>query len=405
MQRPDGFPFFSSGDVIIKSNLATSINQTMRLHSQLLMRHSTYFTRIIENEPKDTTASWHAFTLEDQNGKVGLIYQGRYDRESPLPSDAQPCSTPSRDGVKIKLEGEASEDTPEVVPNPFKSYVQVLALFYNIQISTLNTSIDNTLILSEQIAKISRELECVQLVRPPLAKVLTDYRHELFLAIKNDPIRWLKLGETLENKAIYAECLVHLVGAYPKLPWPSRVGAWASLSLELRQLIKKKNQAIEQLRTQIERDLLAVSLPYGNANRPLDPTQPDQRETWLVVAVFRDYLAQQINELDLDYNRNAVLDRGIFFRNLAKGAFEPLDGERVRKVCHGFMRAEWKDFSDDLHKLKEYAAKAASDLAINQLMIDPDTHEVGYLTCVKVTNEDFPWLVAQRTLGGSSSAE
>ncbi|PVH93160.1 hypothetical protein DM02DRAFT_249030 [Periconia macrospinosa] len=168
--QPDGFPLatLSSNPVSpppSTKQCGSTANYSCATRPQVLSCPHKLRSQPNPMRPKDALA-WHAFTLEEQNGKFGLIYQGRYNRRSPIPSDAEPCSTPSHNGLKIELEGEVCEDTPDlVILNPFKSYVQVLAL-YNIQISTLGTSIANTLIFSEQFAEILHELECVQLVRP-----------------------------------------------------------------------------------------------------------------------------------------------------------------------------------------------------------------------------------------------
>lgn len=62
------------------------------------------------------------------------------------------------------------------------------------------------------------------------------------------------------------------------------------------------------------------------------------------------------------------------------------------------MKLEWAELGDDLQRLKDYAADLVQDLAVNELMIDPDANNVGYLTCAKIRDEDIPWLA------GASSA-
>lgn len=386
----EAYPFFDDGDVVIDFGPS---NQVFQLHSSILTRQSPFFAKAIRPPAhvSQVSKSWHLFTLSEANSTISLIYHGR--KATGIPAYKKP-NLSLDNGVKIKLEDDAIDDIQQTI----KSYTVVLAFFYGIPFSTStnNTTIKSALNLAEQVVRTSNELESLHLVRPHLGKFLNEYRHDLFLAIKDDPPRWIKLGEALENKAIYAECLVHLVGAYPR--W----GPWATAEVKnpgLLEVIRKKSREVEQLRIEIERDLLLTSLPYGD--RALDPTQREQAETWLVVGVFRDQLAQEIHRLnptDKIGAFGAVWKRGTFFRGLAKGLFEPLDGERVRRVCQMVMRAEWTDLLDDLEHLKEYAKQVVGELAVNELMIDPDANGVGYLTCVKVEDEDIPWLAAKRNV-------
>lgn len=216
--KPNGsFPMFDNGNVVIQSKLASSYNQTMQLHGAILTQHSPYFSRTI----KLRACAWHYFTIESSNdGQINLISHDSQLSNRPVTNALEPCHATLIDGVKIKLEDEDSEIKPEsktgteVEVNATRSYTQVLALFYDIQLSSFPHPVAKVLGIAERLVQTSIELECLPIVRPHLGKLLGEYRHDLFVAIKNDPPRWIKLGEALENKSIYAECLVHMVGTH-----------------------------------------------------------------------------------------------------------------------------------------------------------------------------------------------
>jgi hypothetical protein len=106
--------------------------------------------------------------------------------------------------------------------------------------------------------------------------------------------------------------------------------------------------------------------------------------------LFRDTLAGYFATFD-DNKRIGVQKRGWLYRNLRKGGSALMEYEQVKATCEGIMNLGWKDLGYDLKTLKGYAGTVVKDLAKNELMIDPDEHKIGYLTCTKVQPADIPW--------------
>ncbi|KAF2639050.1 hypothetical protein P280DRAFT_403604 [Massarina eburnea CBS 473.64] len=255
--------------------------------------------------------------------------------------------------------------------NTLVAYTQLLGTFYSIPPLISTTEISTAL------------LGCLHLIRSHVGNVLSEHRQKLFVAIKDDPIRWVQLAIPLEKRSIYTEALVHLIGAYPK--W-RKSPCYTALPEYLLLMIVQKTKELRKLRTEIERDMLLTTLRYGPNRAPLDPTEREQTETWITVQIFRDQLAQRIYKLDRDSN-----GAGIFFRELHKRTLEALDIENVREMCQGTMHSDWKELNADLKDLKDYVGELVEDLARNELMIEPDAHGVGYLTCAKIDDKDIPW--------------
>jgi hypothetical protein len=309
------------------------------------------------------------------------------------------------DGTHIKLEDSPDAGTsPHAPPSStalvaatqhhltaIACYTQILGSFYNIPPKLSTTNITTALTQSESLIKIATELGCLHLLQAHLSSIYANYRQSLYHAISADAPRWLALSLALENRAIYTECLIHLVGAHPKLPWPTRRTA---IPDPVQHLIAQKARDLATLRGDVERELLLVTLHIRDLrtqrDRPFDPREKAEIEPWIVVQVFRDEIAQHISKVDK--HPEASVHLGKLYRGISKGSFNWLSTEYVREMVMPTMKLEWKDLGEDMKKLRASAATAVERLADNQLMIDPDAHGVGYLTCVKVGDRDIPWL-------------
>jgi hypothetical protein len=390
--------------VIIKTELGLSPTN-FQLHSAVLSRHSPWFANAFQPlAPDDPPPKWFSFTIEQVNGKVALV---RWRAEGECPDLSYGSQPNVIDGVEIKVE-DTSDDVPTTLSSgsanmtvavrktntdvtmALDCYTQVFGTFYSIPPEISSINIGTALVQSESITKLAAELSCLHLLRSYIGNTLSQHRQALFLTVKSDPARWIQLALLLQNQSIYTECMVHMIGAHPR--WsPTWATKRTALPEHLRNLIKRKSQELDQTRTELERDLLLTTLPYGRKGTPLDPTDRGQTETWITVQVFRDQLAQRIHQLERSRDS---LSRGTLFRGLHKGTLPCLETEHVRTICQGTMHSDWHDLSDDLKRLKDYAGQLVAELAVNELMIDPDAHDVGYLTCAKIKNEDVPWLAS-----------
>jgi hypothetical protein len=395
---------YKNGDVIIRTGLGPA-PKAFQLHSAILSRHSPWFANAFRPLMSDDPISiWYSFTIEEVDGKIGLI---RHRAEGKRPNLSHESQTGVIDDVEIKIE-EASDEAPtalssaspdmtitvrKTIPNATAAltcYSQVLGTFYSIPPQISSTKISTALVQSESLTNLATELGCLHLVRSYIGDVLSQHRQALYLAIKSDPARWIQLALALQNQSIYTECLVHMIGAHPRWSptWPTKRTA---LPEEILSLVKRKSQKLDQMRTELERDLLLATLPYGQKGVPLNPADRAQTETWITVQIFRDQLAQRIDQLD---RTRDSLSRGTLFRGLHKGTLPYLETDHIRSICQGTMRSDWRDLADDLKCLKEYTGLLVKELAANELMIDPDTNDVGYLTCAKIEGEDVPWLAS-----------
>jgi hypothetical protein len=226
LQPADAFPLFKNGDVIIKTELDLS-PKTFQLHSAVLSRHSPWFANALQVSASEGNPIWYHFTIEEVDGKVGLVRQYA-ESERPIVCHTQPQVI---DGVVVKLEDASGEVlTPpstsaavslvrKTTPHTSSSveyYTQVFGTFYSVPPQLSSSDIGMALIQSESLVKIATDLGSLHLLRSYIGNVFSQHRQTLFLAIKSDPARWIQLAISIQNQAIYIECLVHLIGAHPR---------------------------------------------------------------------------------------------------------------------------------------------------------------------------------------------
>lgn len=399
---PDAFPVFASGDVIITIELGPSA-KTFQLHSFILARHSPFFSRSLQKASLEHPGStWHNFTVQEVDGSIKLIYQYA-EGERPDVTHSDSIGVP---GVYIKTEDDnmaattPGGDTPDPQKGPTRSmkpssnfdmmgfYALIFGAFYNISPKISSTDIANALVQAEELVKIANELSCLHLLRPYLENTFGQYRQKLYIAIKSDPARWLLLSMSLESTPMYTECLIHLIGVHPAWPWPTKRSV---LPQEVRDFIIKKSKELDELCVEVDRELLklTVEVKVGSDHKPVSFYDASQHEIWMVVAIFRDGVAARLHAIEK--TRREAVQRGTLYRCILRGGDAYMEYEAVKDQCTEYVNSGWKDLGEDLKLVKRYAADIVEELGVNELMIDPDAHGIGYLTCAKVEPKDIPW--------------
>ncbi|PSN70952.1 hypothetical protein BS50DRAFT_486658, partial [Corynespora cassiicola Philippines] len=262
-------------------------------------------------------------------------------------------------------------------------YGQVLGAFYNNPPEIPKSDVETTLDYAERIVKVASELGCMHLIRQYLTTALAQYRQALFIAIKDDPARWLQMATSIEDKSIYTESLVHIVGAHPFWPWPTKR---AVLHEDILQLVRKKSGELVKTCIEIDRELFLLNI-YGHEKSPLGLTPTSNVETWVLIQMFRDTIARELESLDND--RRSSLRKGIFYRKIHGEDY--LDYESTKSIGQGLVGGRWESLGKELKELKRDAAQVVEEVAKNELMIDPAAHGIEYLTCTKISEEDIPW--------------
>jgi hypothetical protein len=394
----ESFPNFRSGNVFIMTDLVHP-RKAWQLHLSTLERHASFFALALRKHVDcgGYNGQWLYFLVAEEGGKMMLVEQVRGGDQLTFGYGTS-RQDPLGGHVLIKVEdaeaGPVSQEVTVSIPNDkhqdvVDAYDQIFGAFYNIPLRIPLHSIEAALEVSEQLVNIACDMGCIALVESHIGNALLQFRQALFVAIKADPPRWLKLAFHLKNDSIYTEALIHLVGAHPCWPWSTTKRD--ILPEGISRLVARKSEELDHMCLEVERDVLFLTIQVHKG--PVTPQEASQFDTWFIVQTFRDILAREFNALDRLSDSKRSMARGAMYRKLKSVAYMP--PEEMRRMMQQIMPGAVDSLEEDLGMLKEYASEIVADLAKNELMLPVEAHKIGYLTCTKVGREDIPWRAIQ----------
>lgn len=385
-----------------------------QLHRSVLKRSSTWFRNTFAEIDNDTFGTDAPVPLKYHfvlGGEAEIPILVRHTAEVNSPSTPfetqQPPNQPEiklepqsddlpRFETVIKFEGRAQSAHRKASHiDILLAYTSLFRAYYNLSPDITTTNIQLALVQSEFLIEVAQIYDSVHLIRPHIGNIFSQFRQKLYIAIKDDPPRWLRLSITLESPSIFAEALIHLVGSHPAWPWRTRNHTIPESVLKV---IKKKADDLNELCAEVERDLFLNSIQAAGGG----PTTIEKDfEGWCIVQVFRDWYCSRLNAIISKAGDQRVMERGRLYRIMRRGgdAYLPYD-EVLASMRHNVKSDDWMELADDLKILKEYAKDTVHDLCKNELMLDVDAHNIGYLTCVDVETKDFPWVAKEVGLNG-----
>ena len=268
----------------------------------------------------------------------------------------------------------------------FRAHKDLFRMYYNQLPKICSSDIDQALGECERLIAISKYYGSLAIVQPYLSNHLTQYRRTLFVAIANDPPRWLKLSVDLKSPLIFSESLIHCAGAWPNSPWPTTLTEPMNMHL-----VRRKGEGLARDRTQVDLKLLVNSLT-GVRGDPV--TFDSDPESWMMVQFWRDWLTRQMySQRKVDKEHYAT-----HYRLIRKGGDAYLPKEALCEAISdmwGNGMGTWCSAVEDMEALKEFAQELVAELTENKLMVDPEALGIPYLTCIDVTPADYPWLSSE----------
>ncbi|OJD31610.1 uncharacterized protein BKCO1_460006 [Diplodia corticola] len=424
------FPCFNDGDVIVTLKDSKRLH-VWRLHSGTLAKGSAKIKKALtieddlarEVETPDGI-KFHLTLAEPQQPPTMPLLVSR--ALNLIPEDAMTrvvscrdrnswaaSPTPSGDNsvaTQIKVEEQEGWDTSQCPGNlSARTQSEICSAYDNLfrhlyglplRLSTTVT-VQHSLFRAEVLVSVFRAQGCLPSIRPHLGNVFSQYRRGLFEAIARDPCRWINLSIPLENESIYTEAYVHLVGSlskYTKLDT-------RTIQPALMTKIKKKHENLMHAQEKVIGELLRLTIHVDG--KPV--TMGAQLETWIAVALFRDWLAIELDkterrapgtvrhrrETSSTSSTTSPLGIGSLLRRIHRGGDEYLEYDAVLKEAkevYEVLGSDWEDLAEDLRTLKKFASKVVEKLCANNLMLDPELYGIPYLTCMDVGTKDLPWL-------------
>lgn len=400
------FPCFPDGDVLI--TLKDRVRRYVwRLHSHKLASAP---------ELRKILLGYHQNDLAD-----GINYYLTLSEHQSAPDVPMLVLTPLQDisevdvtmaedttnRATVKLEDDTHDTTnldSRVLAEVCSSYDSLFRHLYGLPLRVDTANVQRTLFQIEVLLPVVGAYGCLKTIRPHLGNLLSQYRHRLFEAIAQNPSRWMNISIPLESESIYTEAFIHLAGSFHTA---FRHDRKTSVSPSILSKIKRKNEQLKHAQESVIGELFRLTIHV--ADKPVKMNE--NFETWITVQLFRDWLAVELDKIERRStgsghrmsgtrpphatNASAPFDVGTLMRSIHRGGDSYLPYDKVLKEVkdsYEYLGSGWDDLADDLRSLKQFAAKTVENLCRNNLMLDPDSHKIPYLTCVDVGLKDLPWL-------------
>ncbi|KAL9627036.1 MAG: hypothetical protein Q9164_007725 [Protoblastenia rupestris] len=282
-----------------------------------------------------------------------------------------------------------------------RDYDNLFRIFYNYPPSLDAVNIAEAYIQCKSLLTLADMYDALEVVGPRIDHHLLQFQGRLWKQIAKYPPSYLKLGYLARSKVIFAEALVHVVGQ-----WPSGSNQLKhSVPDAVLDVIEDKVDELEERKMRTEARLFRLSLTTQKGERV---TPHNAYMDWLALSLFRQWLADNttppppLAPKTPESSRSGQtqvpqLSSGSLYRRLGTGGSSYLNHDdckrfvRLRPEEHS--RDNLKKFEKRMDEIKALARETVGPLMKNYLEMDigRDGGGLGYLTCTKIEEGDYPW--------------
>lgn len=283
-------------------------------------------------------------------------------------------------------------------------YENLLRIFYNYAPMLDSINIANAYIECKSLLALADMYDALEVVGPRIDHHLLQFQGRLWKQIAKYPPSYLKLGFLARSKVIFAEALVHVVGQYPSGINQLR----NNLPDSVLDVIEDKVEELEDVKAKIEGRLFRLNLTTQRGER-VNPT--NSYLDWMAVSLFRQWLAENTSPPPAPISRSPhtdprrpaapppppPLNTGKIYRLLGAGGSSYLAHDELKRFLklrpEDYSRDNLKRFERRMDEIKNLARDFVKPLMRNTLELDlvRDGGSLGYLTCTKVEEVDYPW--------------
>ncbi|KAI9672902.1 MAG: hypothetical protein M1829_004452 [Trizodia sp. TS-e1964] len=307
----------------------------------------------------------------------------------------------------IHIAPQAQPDQPAL--DTLRDYNNLFRIFYNFPPLLDAVNIAIAYVQCKSLLNLADMYDSLDVVGPKVDYFLLQFGAVLWKQIAKYPPSYLRLGFLARSKVIFQEALVHVVGQ-----WPSGASHLRStLPDHILDLIEEKVDELEDKKAKVEGKLFRLTLLTARGER-VSPT--NSFSDWMVVSLFRQWLAENTTAPPAPNPRDQPNPRrrgssqavppalvpippntGRIFRIIGTGGSGYLSHDEIKR----FLKLRPDDYNRDslkrserrMEELKALAKEIVFPLMHNylQLTIGKEGGSLGYLTCTKVEENDFPW--------------
>ena len=308
-------------------------------------------------------------------------------------SSGQPlAAVQTIESAKVQLGLAAMSSEPSI--DYLDAYHNLFLVYYSRPPLINNQDIGIALKQSEHLIEVARLYGNIPMVRPYINNALMQFGRELYMAVTEDPPRWVLLAFYVESAPIFQECIIHMVANYPYWPWPT--SEMEGPLTAVLYLVEKKLRSFETLKKSVNKALFSNEIRYAEVfSRALTK---DDFDTWFVVQYWRDWFTRSLAEANGASESGQKCVLGKVYRDLRRSgeAYLPtilvLDAVEACRSTDLHTRAKRQGVERDLKTLKDFAQKAVEPLCVNYSMLSVEDAGIDYLTCIKVEDHELPWV-------------
>jgi len=315
--------------------------------------------------------------------------------------------------------------------NLFRTMYQYPPVLDSVNIATAYTECKALLHLADMY-------DALEIVGTRVDHHLLRFGARLFKQIAKYPPSYLKLGYLARSRTIFAEALIHCTGQWPL----SRPQLNNQINMSVIDLIEDKHEELEDLKTRVEMKLWRITLTTSRGERV---TPANDYLSWLAMSLFRQWVAENTtpgpssilkepsrpaaNESRHASSRsnasrstnhiasqrlppappsnptpNAPVNIGKILRIIGSTTSTAyLTHDEVKRFLKAsneasngtlYSRETLRRFERRVEEVKNLARDAVRPIMRNFLELDLTVFGpagLGYLTCTRVEDEDFPW--------------
>ncbi|MCJ1408731.1 hypothetical protein MMC19_002806 [Ptychographa xylographoides] len=284
-----------------------------------------------------------------------------------------------------------------------QDYDNLFRIFYNYPPTLDGIDITEAYIQCKRLLNLADMYDALEVVGPRIDHHLLQFQSRLWKQIAKYPPSYLKLGYLARSKVIFAEALVHVVGQ-----WPLGAPQLQNIPDLILELIEDKVDELQDLKAKIEGRLFRLTLVTHRGERVSPWNAPHMQ--WMVICLFRQWLAENttpppppIPKTSSSADRQSQpppptpLNNGRIYRLLGTGGPSYLGHDELKR----FMKLRPDEYSRDnlkkverwMEEMKALARETVKPLMRNFLELDLGQNGggMGYLTCTRMDEADFPW--------------
>lgn len=329
-----------------------------------------------------------------------------------------------------------------------RDYDNLFRIFYNYAPTLDEINIANAYTESKALLQLADMYDALDVVGPRIDHHLLRFQGRLFKQIAKYPPSYLKLAHLAKSKAIFAEALIHVVGQWPLGAPQLRT----QVDPAIMDLIEDKVDELEEVKAKVEAKLFRLTLTTSRGERV---TPGNSYLDWLAMSLFRQWIAENTTPPPVsilkdssrpdtgnstppansralpparsthsssrsghsrDNNQALVPTRHrshapppppytpsplppspvqiyhILGSSTPSAYLPHHETKRFLKLSPElYTRTNLRRFEQRLDELKNLARDAVRPLTRNCLELEVGGTGMGYLTCTRIVEEDFPW--------------